>query len=333
MFVVNALATLMRLFISRERESRADAEAVRLTRDPVSLAEALYIIAFGRRRLLSSADFLETLFIVNPNLSSLDEETGLFSDLFSTHPPVGERIKILCAMAHTDESQLQSALKASQQTEQEAQERALIAQGEVNRWFVTNPSGELIGPIPMERIVGLDWAKGESMAKKIGHSQMVPLSQIPEFVKLKAKNSDGRDMYNVCPGCGEDLQSVKYERISVLQCASCEGILADEESVGMILYRKEATFSNEVQQKAATLLDERIPYSRSHIIGDSDRTHHCRKTIANRRRLKKMFFNRLYMVEVDRCLDCGLIWFDKDELELLQCIYEMRQQAVLAPRR
>jgi Zn-finger nucleic acid-binding protein len=36
----------------------------------------------------------------------------------------------------------------------------------------------------------------------------------------------------------------------------------------------------------------------------------------------RKFFTNAYLVEVDQCWTCGLAWFDKDELELLQYLYE-----------
>src|SRR3989338_6787985 len=46
MVVSRLLSQMTHLFISRQREYRADAIAVRLTRDPLSLAEALYAITY-----------------------------------------------------------------------------------------------------------------------------------------------------------------------------------------------------------------------------------------------------------------------------------------------
>ena len=82
------LSQLVRLFISRQREYRADAIAVRLTRDPLSLAEALYAIGYRWRGGGLPAQELESIFIVNPVYSRLDEGKGFVPDMFSTHPPL-----------------------------------------------------------------------------------------------------------------------------------------------------------------------------------------------------------------------------------------------------
>ncbi len=87
-------ARLLQLSISRQREYLADATAVRLTRNPDGLADALQKIS-GDREVLEVANRATAhLFIVNPVKSFEKRAKGLFS----THPPIGERIEILRAM-------------------------------------------------------------------------------------------------------------------------------------------------------------------------------------------------------------------------------------------
>ncbi len=87
-------ARLLQMSISRQREYLADATAVRLTRNPDGLADALGKIS-GDREVLEVANRATAhLYIVNPVKSFEKRAKGLFS----THPPIGERIKILRAM-------------------------------------------------------------------------------------------------------------------------------------------------------------------------------------------------------------------------------------------
>jgi heat shock protein HtpX len=85
------VATLIQLAISRKREFLADASGVMLTRYPDGLASALNkISAYGRpMRRVSSAT--SHLFISNPK----GKTKSFLANLFSTHPPVEERIKAL----------------------------------------------------------------------------------------------------------------------------------------------------------------------------------------------------------------------------------------------
>ena len=87
-------ARLLQLSISRQREYLADASAVRLTRNPKGLADALQKIS-GDREVLEAANRATAhLYIVNPVKSFEKRAKGLFS----THPPIDERIQILRSM-------------------------------------------------------------------------------------------------------------------------------------------------------------------------------------------------------------------------------------------
>ena len=87
-------ARLLQLSISRQREYLADASAVRLTRNPKGLADALQKIG-GDREVLEAANRATAhLYIVNPVKGFEKRAKGLFS----THPPIDERIQILRSM-------------------------------------------------------------------------------------------------------------------------------------------------------------------------------------------------------------------------------------------
>jgi heat shock protein HtpX len=84
-------ARLLQLSISRQREFLADATAVRLTRNPKGLADALQKIS-GDNEVLEAANRATAhLYIVNPIKKFEKRSKGLFS----THPPIEERIQIL----------------------------------------------------------------------------------------------------------------------------------------------------------------------------------------------------------------------------------------------
>jgi heat shock protein HtpX len=89
-------ATMIQLAISRTREYQADASGARLTHDPLLLANALRKLEAANERmpLPDATPATAHLFIVNP----LSGEG--FSRLFSTHPPIEERIRRLERMAH-----------------------------------------------------------------------------------------------------------------------------------------------------------------------------------------------------------------------------------------
>lgn len=90
-------ATLIRLAISRRRESLADASGALLTRYPDGLARALQKIADDTTPLMRANNTTSHLWIEDPFHDQ--KKTPLFHKLFMSHPPTEERIKTLREMA------------------------------------------------------------------------------------------------------------------------------------------------------------------------------------------------------------------------------------------
>jgi heat shock protein HtpX len=87
-------AKLLQLAVSRQREYLADASAVQLTRYPEGLASALEKIAGDKEVLEVANRATQHLYIVNP-IKPLEKRA---KGLFSTHPPLGERVARIRAM-------------------------------------------------------------------------------------------------------------------------------------------------------------------------------------------------------------------------------------------
>lgn len=96
LIITPIVATLIQLAVSRRREFLADASSVLITRNPTGLADALEKIAGYQYPMKNTSPSIAHLFISSPlkkkNISSA------FANLFSTHPPIKERIKILRSM-------------------------------------------------------------------------------------------------------------------------------------------------------------------------------------------------------------------------------------------
>jgi heat shock protein HtpX len=86
-------ARLIHLAISRKREFLADATGALITRYPEGLARALEKIAAYPHSMKVASNATAHLFIVNPFRGSK------IANLFSTHPPIEERIKALREMS------------------------------------------------------------------------------------------------------------------------------------------------------------------------------------------------------------------------------------------
>ena len=87
-------ARLIALALSRQREYLADASGALLTRYPEGLASALAKIAADKEPLEAANKATAHLYIVNP----LHEHRSWLNNLFSTHPPIEERVTLLRAM-------------------------------------------------------------------------------------------------------------------------------------------------------------------------------------------------------------------------------------------
>ena len=81
-------ARLVQLSVSRQREYLADATSVEFTRNPQGLERALAAIATDDEVLEVANRATQHLYIVNP----IKKFEARASGLFSTHPPIAERI-------------------------------------------------------------------------------------------------------------------------------------------------------------------------------------------------------------------------------------------------
>jgi heat shock protein HtpX len=83
------VAMLVQLAVSRQREYLADASGALTTRDPEGLAMALEKLKTGGKPMKRQNSSTAHLFFANPM------KAGFLSRIFSTHPPLDERIKRL----------------------------------------------------------------------------------------------------------------------------------------------------------------------------------------------------------------------------------------------
>ncbi|MCL4383871.1 M48 family metalloprotease [Patescibacteria group bacterium] len=86
------IAQLIQLAISRQREYLADASGVKLTRQPQGLINALIKISDDPNIMAQASTATASLYISNPFHGQK------LANLFSTHPPIEDRIRALQAM-------------------------------------------------------------------------------------------------------------------------------------------------------------------------------------------------------------------------------------------
>jgi len=88
------IAQAIKFAVSRQREYLADASGALLCRHPEALARALEKIAMDPEPLEAANKATAHLYIYNP----LRDHQSFLNNLFSTHPPVEERIRLLRSM-------------------------------------------------------------------------------------------------------------------------------------------------------------------------------------------------------------------------------------------
>ncbi len=89
------ISLLFKFALSRKREFMADAGAAEMTRNPLALASALRKISGNSKIDDIKSDDVKEMFIENvPDETSSNFLSGL-GGLFSTHPPIEERIQVL----------------------------------------------------------------------------------------------------------------------------------------------------------------------------------------------------------------------------------------------
>ncbi|RKX69204.1 hypothetical protein DRP53_08890 [candidate division WOR-3 bacterium] len=316
LFVTNLGAQLLSLFISREREYRADAAAIRYTRNPVALARALYKIGTRWRGAGCSGEYLAPIFILNPLNRRIDEEESFWATLFSTHPPLLKRIRIILGMAHEDLSTLTQLLKQPQPRKVESDQKI-----EPRYWI--EKSGKWQGPYTVRQLMTLEYLRPTTRLRADDRSMSaLDLPELRYF--FKKREEPFWKIRRLCPDCREWLLAEEYEGVYIWRCAFCDGYLVEESKLPRILVRKDRGFGPEIRRTARHLLvDSRRSRCRSLIL---DMSHPRRCPKCGDRMIHKLY-SYAYHIAIDYCPTCKLIWFDPGELEILQCLIEMEESA------
>jgi len=311
--LMSFLSQLLCVFISREKEYRADVNAIKYTRNPVSLASALYKIATHYR---GTAIHLAPIFILSPQANPLEDREDTFANLFSTHPPFTNRLQLILDQAHADISQI---------TEQIYKQRIEERVDTTKPNFLVNKNNTWIGPYTLLQLQTIDWINPDTEVRLEGSDETITANSIPALNHFfKIKESAMWKIRRICPICCEWLIPQEYEGLYIWRCAFCNGLLVEKEKLPRIIVREKKGFAEEVQHLASLLLAEvkkKKPYFKLVI-----ETLNKRKCPKCGKPMTRKFYSYAYHIEIDECVECNLIWFDKDELELLQCLIEKEEE-------
>jgi Zn-dependent protease with chaperone function/Zn-finger nucleic acid-binding protein len=348
-FVMRLLSTL----ISRERELLADAAAVEFGRDPSSLARAIYKAHIQNSFVGDFSASYGPLFIVAPESPNIPD--GFFGRLFNSHPPLMKRIEALAAMAGKKPDRIirdvwegrQNREKAREilysfeemtvkaeptatgpQEKPEAAAPEAPGTGEAKAWSFRSAGGGWEGPMTTSELIS---RPGFSSITVVKNSQEGVEAKAREFPQVRLALRDaGRKRpvdpghENKCPRCRVPLAETFYEGVAVKLCPRCRGKLVDEGMMDRVIARKEVAFSEGLIRKAMDFKERFLSQPvKTRKISES-RPPDPPSCPACGYAMKARPYSYSYFIPVDKCLSCHKIWFDADELEILQVLIENR---------
>lgn len=337
--VMHILSTL----ISRQREILADAVAVELSRNPRALARAIYKADVKNSFVGDFNLTYSPLFIVPPE--SRGESGGFLSRLFNSHPPLMDRIKLLANMIPTRPGNIIREIWEIQKNRRKARSVLLsreelmeksglttpqtedIAQEEGKVWAIHYPKGNWQGPFALEELIFLPHFTPMRWIKNLQEDVEATAKEFPQirnaFRNIGKKKPINPARQNRCPRCRVALIESFYEGIPAKICPSCQGKLVDSALMNRVIARKEVGFSEQLIKKAQEFKEKFLlnPFQRKKIDLEKSPKIFCPNCGY---RMMPRPYNYQYIVPVDKCFSCNKIWFDPDELEILQILIEKR---------
>jgi heat shock protein HtpX len=308
------LSQIFNMFISREREYRADAGAVHMTRNPLALAEVLQLLSRNWRGTGFIGNGLEMLCIVNPVAKALDETEGWWADRISTHPPIQKRIDILLKMAHTRLSE--QVVKAPPATGTDAAKPSEAV------FHALDPQHQWQGPYTLAELCTLPWISPLTWINDGGpaieRAWKIPQIDKVIFTKRLAEQEMPVSRFT-CPSCRQPLIEVTYERTQIDQCYFCGGALVENDRIPRILARTDGPPADRIKSLSRAVMQEsQLRGIGPQLNGNGRNAIPLRTCPKCSHPMMRTFYTLAYPVQIDRCSSCGVTWFDPDELEMLQ---------------
>ncbi|MDQ7787732.1 MAG: zinc metalloprotease HtpX [Thermodesulfovibrionales bacterium] len=320
-WILVKLSHMLAMFISREREYRADAASVRMTKNPVALAEALHSIS----RNWSGSGFigsgLEMLCFADPQGSEFDESSGYWENLMSTHPPIRKRIKVLLRMAH-----LPLAALSERRKHETVPVSGIPSPPPV--YYALSPEQHWKGPFMLPELAALPWLSPGSWISRGNEHE---IERASENIAVNALFTDrtgkgvGSSERFSCPHCNQKLYGISYERAKLYECRFCRGVLVQSTKIPRIIVRREKDCTERIAVLAqAVMADNQKKLTMKKLQKITEKALNLVPCPECRNLMMRRFYSLAYLIEIDRCTYCDLTWFDKDELEMLQCVIEYK---------
>ena len=129
-----------------------------------------------------------------------------------------------------------------------------------------------------------------------------------------------------CPTCSQSLVTESYEGTQVFQCRFCAGTLVEDGKIARIIARtgRDRPCSERIQALARTVVQGNQARHTLQMLKGGRNTVPLFPCPKCKNPMSRSFYSAAHMINVDRCSFCELTWFDRDELEMLQCLIENR---------
>lgn len=346
LFLAATLASLvvgmMSFFISRQRELLADAAAVELGRSPEALARAIYK-ATVRNSFVG--DFSETyapLFIVAPE--SHVEPAGRQPRWAKSHPPLQARLEALAAMVHKPVAAVIEAVNRERGERIRAKTIVKPAAGlgsagpaseavdRAKEWLMESADGGLAGPFSLEELL---FGPGFRPTSRITNTTERISARAWDFPQVREglrRVRQGRPVkaenLGLCPRCRVPVIGAFYEGVPVKVCRKCRGKLIHQAEMDRVLAREEIGFSPEILAQAEAFREKYLARAERPKRPDIKKAEALLCPSCGYG-LKTRPYNYQYVIPVDKCLSCGEIWFEADEVEVLQALVERVRESQL----
>ena len=342
--ISSAVMHLLSTLISRQREILADAAAVELNRNPRALARAIYQ-AHVKNSFVGDFNLTYSpLFIVPPRSRSTGDR--LWNRIFNSHPPVMKRVKLLADMVPIRPAKIieeiwdirrkrreaRRILNSPEETAASDPSPPLVEppRDEGRIWSARGAHGRWEGPFTLSELLYLPMF---SPLTRIMNTQEGIEAQAREFPQintarqrmLKRKHLDPARK-NSCPRCGIPLRELFYEGVTIKTCPRCGGKLVDAAHMERLIARREVAFSEHLIEKARAFKQEFMENPGRAAKAESTANTGIPCPECGSKMLLRPYSYH-YIVPVDKCLSCFKIWFDTDELEILQILIETREAA------
>jgi Zn-finger nucleic acid-binding protein len=136
------------------------------------------------------------------------------------------------------------------------------------------------------------------------------------------------DNLGLCPSCRVPVTAAFYEGVPVKVCQKCRGKLIHQAEMDRVLAREEIGFSPEILAQAEAFRTRYLTGAERPKRPDDKRAQALLCPSCGYG-LKTRPYNYQYVIPVDKCLSCGEIWFEADEVEVLQALVEQAREGQL----